>query len=286
MFASEIKLWMPLVFRYDIHLHAWTTVQANEMQLTIEPRERHVMTCLGRFVLVVGGSAANSTGERRPLADTCVFDPASSRWDRLDSAAFDDTFAPESGRAQKGTAHVSLASSSTNCPSSSQGGTGGGGSSRGRLRLPEGLSADNCLFDAGRLLVLQPDPATGLLNSLLSVHFLLPDEIERRRAAKARKAAVVQQLTLAPQAESVTSSSLCVSWVAPSQRRDQILHYKLLLSTLDCRTREVYQGLATACEINGLPPAQEVVVAVKATYDDASFCWSEARAYHTLPKKS
>ena len=186
-----------------------------------------------------------------------------SCWDRLDGAAFDDGAAPESGwgaQDDDDVACVSLISSgaATRGCTSRGGGSGselgsrlGRNSSGGGVRRLA-LSQDNCLFAGGRLHIVTQIAAEGPLDRLLLVDLLLPAEVDRRRSAKADKWAVVKELRLLPEAEERTASSLRVRWQPPSQRRDEILHFKLFLTNADGRTRAVYCGPATAADIGGL----------------------------------
>eukprot|EP00887_Chlorella_sp_A99_P001525 scaffold8.g1525.t1 len=257
---------------YDLQLHSWALVEPGGV--LPQPRWHHVMACLGpRYLAVAGGRLRTAAGETQRLADTCIFDTASSRWDVLDADAFGElpAGAPPAVR-------VSV----------SGGGVHGGSRQGTRSDSAAGarrhLSRDNCVFHAGRLLVLEADEETGLLSTLLAVDLQPPDEAQRQQAAKAARFVVVGALSLAAEAEDVSQTSLKVRWVAPTARRDQILRFKLLLAIPEGRTRELYRGGAAACDLSGLLPGQEIVLAVKAEYEDGSHCWSEARAYKTLPR--
>lgn len=168
----------------------------------VEPREGHVMGCVGRWLLAAGGACRQSTGEWRQLGDTLAFDTLTRNWDCIDVNCWVEpqsrpgTSTPaRAGRSRGSVSSRSRGSISRGsiCNSS---GTASGSAARGAEQGGEqgqllSLGAGNCTFVGNKLLVLKPNPA-GEAGELLMVELSLPDDTTKRRVQKRASMVVIE----------------------------------------------------------------------------------------------
>ncbi|KAI3435547.1 hypothetical protein D9Q98_001612 [Chlorella vulgaris] len=259
--------------RYDLGLSYWARVDAAP---PIEPRANHVMSCVDRFLVIVGGSIFSADGQAAHLQDCALYDPTENSWDVLDGAAFE----PDAG-SSKGhpAAVVSVAAGMI-------AGNGTPASSKPAQRDGEPaafLGAGSCVFSGNKLLLLKALPDSGgRLGELWTVVLQLPGDIELLRESQRKAACVVKQLTLFE--EEVSAASVRLGWTPATAKRDRLVSYKLMVTNSEGRSREAYEGCETSCQVTGLMPGSHIFC-VKAVYDDASFQWSQPVMAVTTPAK-
>ncbi|PRW18416.1 cell polarity tea1p [Chlorella sorokiniana] len=270
---------------FDIGLRYWAAVEPQQSSCIVAPRTQHVMACIGRYLVVVGGLTRSASGAVTRRRDTCLWDTGSCTWEVLDDSAFEPQ-AP-AGSSEPG-AVVSMAAGREPGRRTTSGHRGsrtssrreGGSSSAAPAAF---LGAGSAAFLGSKLLLLKPSADSGLVSELWTVDLGCPPErIEELRAAKHAAAAVVQTLTLT--CEGVAATSARLSWRAPTAGADKLLSYKLMMTNAEGLAREAYEGPETSCDVNGLPPNSQLVFCVKALYDDKRFLWSEPLMVTTAAK--
>lgn len=138
-------------------------------------------------------------------------------------------------------------------------------------------TASSCFF-GNKLYVLKPD-VHELLNELHVVDISLPEDIERLRTKK-KATDISDRLELLDDAV-CSSNSIELGWRPPTKNHERIDSYKLMIATATGVVRDVYSGKAQRHRVLGLKPNTEYIFCVKAIYDDASFLWSESKAFST-----
>ncbi|GBF88822.1 hypothetical protein Rsub_01723 [Raphidocelis subcapitata] len=136
-----------------------------------------------------------------------------------------------------------------------------------------------------RLLTLKPDLHEALHELQASGRGAASEagreDIEAMRASRAGGAPAEAGALELSDAAAPAATAISVSWRPPGRNAERIASYKLMVATPAGAVREVYAGRATAARAGGLRPNSEYVFAVKATYDDGSFLWSESKAFRT-----
>ncbi|GAB4820456.1 hypothetical protein N2152v2_007502 [Parachlorella kessleri] len=252
------------VWGYELYTHTWSLSPIAADSAYVEPREGHSIVCVRRWLLIAGGSCQHSSGERKLLGDTLVFDTLVGAFDRLDLNCW------AGGDIKNGSSKAVVSRSRTNSAAVA-------GATAGQL---QSLNPSNCVFQGSALLLLKPNTA-GMLGELQTVHLQLPDELVKRKVAKRASLVVVERLELLDGAD-ITPTSIQLAWLAPTKNAHRLTAYKLMVTAEDGAVREVYEGQERTFELQRLTPDREYIFSVKAIYDDASFVWSDPKAFKTL----